>query len=224
MPVGICNLCGFPVLRISGGYFGTRCLNCRSTRISRAAGQVVDSMKFSPEAIVYELSSRGALFRFLRKKFRNLYFSEYYDDVAPGLMKRGVICQDVQNLLLGDKIFDVVTSTEVFEHVPDDMKGFREIYRVLKTGGYFIFTVPLLENQKTVERCFLQSDGSLVHKLDPEYHGDRIRGQGKVLAFRNYGQDIVERLNKCGFHSEVRGVTSMLNVIKDNMVILARKT
>lgn len=223
MSFGICNLCGFPVLRIYAGYFGTRCLNCRSTMISRAAGRVIDSIGFSSAAVVYELSSRGALFRFLRKKFRNLYFSEYYDDVVPGLMKKAVVCQDVQHLLLGDKIFDMVTSTEVFEHVPDDMPGFREIYRVLKSGGYFIFTVPMSENLKTIERCFLQSDGSIIHKLVPEYHGDRIRGQNKVLVFRNYGQDIIARLNNCGFRAEIRVVNSRLNAIKDNRVILARK-
>ncbi|MFM7788404.1 MAG: methyltransferase domain-containing protein, partial [Microcystis panniformis] len=31
-------------------------------------------------------------------------------------MKNSVVCQDVQNLLLNDESFDLVTSTEVFEH------------------------------------------------------------------------------------------------------------
>jgi SAM-dependent methyltransferase len=169
------------------------------------------------------LSSRGALYKLLKGKFQNLYFSEYFDDVPLGLMKNSVVCQDVQNLLLNDESFDLVTSTEVFEHVPDDSKGFSEIYRVLKKDGYFIFTVPLLDNPKTVERCFLQPDGTIIHQLEPEYHGDRIRGQRGVLAFRNYGLDITERLESCGFHAEIRLVNSGRNVIEDQKVIIAKK-
>jgi hypothetical protein len=80
-----------------------------------------------------------------------------------------------------------VTSTEVFEHVPNDNKGFFEIYRLLKKDRYFRFTVPLSDNPKTVERCFLQPDGTIIHQLEPEYHGNQIRGQGRVLTFRNFG-------------------------------------
>lgn len=226
--IGICNLCGSVVVQIHPGYFGTRCLNCISTKINRAVGLTIESLNFSTSTSVYELSSRGALYKFLKGKFKNLYFSEYFDDVPLGLMKNSVVCQDVQNLLLNDESFNdesfnLVTSTEVFEHVPDDSKGFSEIYRVLKKDGYFIFTVPLLDNPKTVERCFLQPDGTIIHQLEPEYHGDRIPGQGRVLAFRNYGLDITERLESCGFHAEIRLVNSRRNVIEDQKVIIAKK-
>lgn len=223
MTIGICNLCGSLVVRIHPGYFGTRCLNCRSTKIHRAVGLTIESLNFSTSTSVYELSSRGALYKFLKYKFKNLYFSEYFDDVPLGLMKNSVVCQDVQNLFLNDESFDLVTSTEVFEHVPDDSKGFSEIYRVLKKDGYFIFTVPLSDNPKTVERCLLQPDGTIIHQLEPEYHGDQIRGQGRVLAFRNYGLDITERLESCGFHAEIRLVNSRSNVIEDQKVIIAKK-
>ena len=107
-------------------------------------------------------------------------------------------CQDVQGLTFDDATFDLCTSTEVFEHVPDDRKGFSEIRRVLRPGGRFVFTVPLTQAAKTVERARLV-DGKLQHLLEPEYHGDVIRGQGKVLCFRNYGRDILDRLRDSGF-------------------------
>lgn len=52
--------------------------------------------------------------------------------------------------------------------------------------------------QATVERAALR-DGKLEHLLPPAYHGDRIRGRGKVLVYRDYGMDIVERLRREGF-------------------------
>lgn len=38
--------------------------------------------------------------------------------------------------------FDIVTAIDVLEHVPNDEKAIKEIYRVLKPGGIGIFLVP----------------------------------------------------------------------------------
>lgn len=38
--------------------------------------------------------------------------------------------------------FDKIFSTEVLEHIPNDLEALNEIYRVLKPGGKFIITVP----------------------------------------------------------------------------------
>jgi hypothetical protein len=37
------------------------------------------------------------------------------------------------------------------------------------------------------------------HLMPPEYHGDRLRGSGGVLVYRDYGVDIVDRLIAAGF-------------------------
>ena len=68
----------------------------------------------------------------------------------------------------------------MFEHVPDDIKGFSEICRVLKDDGVFVFTVPLHDVEKTVNRVLVE-EGNIVHLLEPEYHDDSIRGVGKDL-------------------------------------------
>jgi SAM-dependent methyltransferase len=222
MKTGICNLCGSLVVQVNKSYFGTRCVNCRSTQIHRAVGFVIESLSV-PTTFTYELSSRGALHKYLKTKVENFYYSEYFDDVPLGLMKNSVVCQDVQNLLLNKESFDLVTSTEVFEHVPDDIRGFSEIYRVLKNNGYFIFTVPFSDIPATIERCYLQPDGTIKHNLEPEYHGDQIRGQQRVLTFRNYGLDIIQRLSNCGFLAEIHTVNSKRNVINDQKVVIAKK-
>ncbi|WP_299684324.1 class I SAM-dependent methyltransferase [uncultured Dokdonia sp.] len=43
-----------------------------------------------------------------------------------------------------DNSFDCAFGTEVLEHCPDPDKILKEVYRVLKPGGVFFFTVPFL--------------------------------------------------------------------------------
>jgi len=217
-----CNLCGWPLLPLPGFLRG-RCLRCLSTPIHRAVGSMVAMTRLPPSSDVYELSSRGALVCYLRRHFDRPYFSEYFDNVPPGASLRGVPCQDVQELRLADASFDLVTSTEVFEHVPDDAKGFREICRVLRPGGRFIFTVPLLDAEETLERALLAADGAISHLTPPEYHSDRIRGGRKVLAFRTYGRDICGRLEKAGLRGAIRIVADPGHGIYGQPVIIAVK-
>ncbi len=155
---------------------------------------------FARGAKFYELSARGPLVEYLRKKVGDLTVSEYFDDVSPGHYRGLVQCQDVQRLTYSDQSFDVCTSTEVFEHIPDDVTGFRNIRRVLKPGGVFIFTVPFSDVPETVERAQLTDEG-IKYILPALYHGDAIRGSKGVLVFRDYGRDLLDRLLLAGFSS-----------------------
>ena len=139
-----CPLHGNSVfLRLNDSMLGVRCVICGAAPIATSIAKVliayVPDYKYKK---LYELSARGAFFEFLTKSSENVVFSEYMDDVKPGDSVNGVLCQDVQQLTFESGMFDVCTSTEVFEHVPDDIKGFKEIFRVLRDNGLFIFTVP----------------------------------------------------------------------------------
>ncbi|MEO8040735.1 MAG: class I SAM-dependent methyltransferase, partial [Betaproteobacteria bacterium] len=192
---GQCPLCGWSILvRLERTDIGVRCIRCAASAITMAFVAVLKvRVPDLASSHVYELSSRGPLFEYLRTRAGQLTVSEYFDDVPLGSMKGGVQCEDVQKLTFDGKTFDVCTSTEVFEHVPDDIAGFAEIKRVLRPGGLFVFTVPLSNTLRTIVRA-QRKDGSIEYLCAPEYHHDRIRGEGAVLVFRDYGRDITERL------------------------------
>lgn len=223
--VGDCPLCGRTgFIKLDDYEMAVRCLRCRSSAATLSFVSVLKGVL--PDLSgrhVCELSSRGPLVGYLRRHAGKLTLSEYFDDVPPGQTKGGVQCQDVQQLTYSEACFDVCTSTEVFEHVPCDLQGFRELRRVLRPGGFLLFTVPMAGAEKTVERARLV-DGRLEHLLPPEYHGDRIRGSAAVLCFRNYGTDILDRLGAAGFSQRrlVRG-KDVTGWGFDRQVVVARK-
>lgn len=198
-----CPVCshGSIIVRLDASPIGIRCLRCLATGVHMSIVEVITEVVSDLESKhVYELSSRGALFDYLQKHAGVLTYSEYFDDIVSGEYKNGIQCQNIENLTYDDCIFDVCTSTEVFEHVCDDIGGFSEVLRVLKPGGVFLFTVPL-NSGCTVERVSKQpiKNGELEYLLPPKYHDDRLRGSRNVLVFRDYGIDIVNRLEMSGF-------------------------
>lgn len=208
LSTSFCPLCNKSrvFVRLANNEIGVRCLSCKGTSVTLSLIDVLLHLfpTFKSKA-VYELSCRGPLFRFLQQHSKSATCSEYFDDVVPGEYKDSYQCQDVQNLTHSSGSFDICTSTEVFEHVPHDLRGFSEICRVLKPSGAFLFTVPIDLNNKTIERAAPLPEGGVRYFLPAEYHGDPLSKDNRILAYRNYGVDILDRLFRSGFaRAEIR--------------------
>lgn len=195
-----CSLCGASLLlRWADHEHAIRCLRCAAGAVHLSLGKALRELRPTLAGLrVLELSTRGPLVASLRRRGACLTVSEFLDGVAPGSERDGVRCEDVQRLSFADASFDLVTHTEVFEHVEDDAAGMRELRRVLAPAGATVFSVPIDPASTTRERV-RRRGGELQFLLPPEYHGDRLRGPGGVLSWRDYGGDIVERLREAGF-------------------------
>lgn len=76
----------------------------------------------------------------------NKYMALDYKDALPTNETRNII-QLVgvsENIPLENQSINIALSNQVLEHVSDLQKSLQETYRVLKTGGYFIGSVPHL--------------------------------------------------------------------------------
>ncbi len=195
-----CPFCGpTAIVRLRNDEIAVRCVRCGASAVHLSIGWALQKSLGDLRSLnVCELSARGPLVNYLRSHTHDVATSEYFANVEPGASVDGVRCEDVQNLTYADSIFDLVTHTEVFEHVPDDARAFVQLRRVLKPGGTMIFTVPLTDRIETIERARLR-DGAVEHLLPPAFHHDPLRDGSSILVYRDYGTDIVERVKNAGF-------------------------
>src|SRR5690606_35574591 len=120
-----CPACGPSLLVVLGDdEMLVRCLRCRGTPVHLSlVAAVATHVPGLARRRVYEWSTTGAALAWLRRHCGEVATSEYLDGVAPGSDRDGVRCEDVQRPSFDDGSFDLCTSTEVFEHVPDDHAG-----------------------------------------------------------------------------------------------------
>ena len=76
----------------------------------------------------------------------------------------GVLRGDARRLPFGDATFDVVITSEVLEHIQNDVAAIAEMVRVLKPGGRFAATVPAWGPEV------------VNWKLSDEYHAPKSAG------------------------------------------------
>ncbi len=117
--------------------------------------------------------------------------------------------QDLQALSFPSGSFDVVVTSDVMEHVRRDDAAHREIHRVLRDGGQYLFTVPHCRAwPRTVvrRRVVVPEDPTRDEDLlPPEYHGDANSAEGEALAYRAYGTDLDDFLASLGFSVDYSG-------------------
>jgi SAM-dependent methyltransferase len=204
---GRCPICGPSIfLRFQNDPLGVRCIRCGAAPFGLSIVHAI--RKYVPDlalAHAYEASSRGPLFQFLKSRAHEFSYSEFIDDIPSGENHEGIPCQDLQALSYPDESFDLCTSTEVLEHVADDHRAFSELHRVLIPGGFLIFSVPLFDSDVTLERaeCDPGNAGEVRFLEAPQYHDDRIRGKASALVYRDYGRDILDRIEEAGFRAAI---------------------
>lgn len=69
-------------------------------------------------------------------------------DALKGKRYKRVKLADARNLPFKDSSYNTVVSVSVIEHITQSPRVLSEVYRILKKGGYFVFSVPTLDLNK----------------------------------------------------------------------------
>lgn len=166
------------------------CLWCRRNYRTRMLAAVL--IPHVSGAKVYEAGAFTAVAPRLAKAAESYEVSEFIDGARPGEVVNGVRNENLENLSWPSGRFDLVVTTEVFEHVHDPWRAFAEVRRVLRPGGRHVFTVPDHDDSPTASR------GS----LPPVRHLDALRVEG-VLVQTDFGTDLPALLSSRGFRTRV---------------------
>jgi SAM-dependent methyltransferase len=236
--LGRCTVCGrltiFFCLDRDSFRNSMICLFCRSASRNRHVAQAILDIVGGGGTSIADLPATGEItiyntaeddcFSGVLRDYDSYFSSCYKDGLAPGTeISPRTSCQNIEALTYADGSFDFVITEDVFEHVRHPEKGFREIFRVLRPGGYHIFTVPFHFDRPTLTRVDTTGDED-VHLLPPEYHGDPLRGT--ILAYRTFGIELFEHLNAIGFETRVNFSTfaDRRYGIFDSSVFVSRRT
>ena len=133
----------------------------------------------SPKKLLHFAPEAAFVSKFRKVNGLDYVTADLYDPKA-------MLKMDVAKIEYPDESFDWFYCSHILEHVEDDAKAIREIYRVLKKKGNAIILVPIM-----VEKTF--EDPSIT---DP---AEREKVFGQYDHVRLYGPDFKDRLIAGGF-------------------------
>ena len=166
------------------------CPNCNSLERTRIYWKYLSSKKgfFDLEKNTLHVAPEPKLF----EKFSSNKHFNYFpvDRFTKGYQyPEGTINMDITAMDFPDNHFDFILCSHVLEHIPEDKKAMRELYRVLKPGAWGILQVPIdLERTETYEDNAIKT---------PE---EREKAFGQFDHVRIYGTDYIDRLKSVGFN------------------------
>lgn len=180
-----------------------RChLNNRLRAIVHLLERVIDPPS---DSTIYATEQVTDFFRFLSTRYPNLIGSEFLGSEVPfgACTATGVRNESVTALTFDTSEIDCLLSFEVLEHVPDYHAAIQEFARVLRPGGSLLLTIPFDCNRyEHLTRATVEFDGTIIHHLPAEYHGDPINSEG-CLCYKTFGWQLIDQLHEAGFSEAV---------------------
>lgn len=118
------------------------------------------------------------------------------------LYRNADLTLDIQETGLPDESYDVIICNHVLEHVDDFRKALKEIFRIIRTGGFFICSFPMdPEIDMLDEDPSIQTDEERLQRYGQHDH-KRVFGMNADHFLTEAGFD-VEKINGADYPEEI---------------------
>lgn len=202
-----------------------RCTKCYSNGVGLSLiPEIKKIIADRPIVSAWEMSTYGITLEFLRKNVGRVIESEFFPGIPSGQYHKEILCQDAQSTSFESDSIELITSNQVFEHIPDDIKAFKECFRILKVNGSLILSIPLFDIPSTKKLAAYNQDGRIHYFQTPEFHGSRLTGPNSILTFWHHSlHDIVDRIESAGFMCSVKNYRPLIQLGGSAIVLVATK-
>jgi len=182
-----CNICGIGLssfVQLSNGE--KLCPNCGSLGRSRRLWHLLEKeIDDSPKSMLH-FSPPSCLSKRLSKFEKLDYLSTDFEGEFKALKKL-----DITNLDEADCQFDFIICYHILEHVKEDTKAIRELYRVLKKSGLCLIQTPF-------------KAGAIYEDFSIRTPEERLKHFGQEDHLRIYSvAGLKKRLQQAGFEVQV---------------------
>ena len=149
-------------------------------------------------------NSNNKILHFAPEQCFHKFFKSFFKNYTTTDLNSPIvdIKADICNLPFNDNSFDYILCNHVLEHIYDDEKAMKEIYRVLNKNGIAILQVPIDINSN------LTREGR-----DIDNKQDRNKLFGQYDHLRMYGLDYFKKLKNIGF--KVKNENYLSNISQD---------
>jgi predicted SAM-dependent methyltransferase len=181
-----CNICNKNLRKFINLESDLLCPNCGSISRNRRLWYLLKAnflkkgmniLDFSPSRSIYRLMKKDNLLNYDSTDLSGDFIADYTHDIT--------------NISINDETYDLIICYHILEHIEDDIKAMKELYRILKKDGNCIIQTPFKEGD-------IYEDSS---KLSKE---DRLKSFGQEDHVRIYSvSGLKDRLKKCGFNVSV---------------------
>lgn len=149
-------------------------------------------------------NSNNKILHFAPEQCFHKFFKSFFKNYTTTDLNSPIvdIKADICNLPFNDNSFDYILCNHVLEHIYDDEKAMKEIYRILNKNGIAILQVPIDINSN-----YTREGRDINNKQD------RNKLFGQYDHLRMYGLDYFKKLKNIGF--KVKNENYLSNISQD---------
>lgn len=177
------------------------CPNCGCNSHERfLIDKILSQYSVGDKILLYERCSK--VFKCVNREIGDIIGFEYSGEGYIGT-ENGIQIEDICKLSFGDENFDMIVVNDTFVLAEDYKSALSEAYRVLKTGGKLIFTVPFDANSGYTQQIARKINGELRYSRGEWNYYNPIAPNIIRPVYHIFGWDLLNTLLECGFKETV---------------------